>query len=632
MKKIAIRSENGELTLTKSSRLVGLKTRTPDTPDEVEARVIPNLGGFEVVTLSDEEDVDRALDRVRTRDEVEVGTHVYFAEGDNRPVVPTGLIYCHLEEGVAREESEFLVEAFALELLEYREDGTMVLRVTERSPNPLKVAAALQELSLVREAIPDFDVPLDQYFSEPRDRLLDQEWHLENRGFVADVPNFPLKPGADARVRAAWRRLGNLGDAAQIVAVIDNGFDLQHPDLRGKAVAPLNIAAGSSSLPTGAGNGDHATPCASVAVAAANGDGLVGAAPLARLMPLHGLTYSRWLTERMFNHCVRNGAAVISCSWGTIDARYKPGSYHVAAIRKALTTGRGGLGCVVVFAAGNEGRDYINYYAGIPGVIAVGASNSNDTHNNYSNRGTGLSVVAPSDGGWPILAARASWDPGNRGASWNTRYYLDGRDRGPHYKHFGGTSSATPLVAGICALVLSANPRLTSAEVKDILESTADKIGAAWEYRNGWSAKYGYGRVNAERAVQEALRRRNQPTRPTPTPDPPPRDTTVTNPPPPSRVAKSDDLFRITVNAQPKSGFGMQVTAARDFRNVLAITNRLERETGQPVVTNIIEVGGQTTFRIIVGSFATAAQARAITPQLQRLGFAQPLLKNYGSL
>ena len=651
MKNITVRSENGEMRLVKSNRLVGLKTQEGMEAKRVDARVIPNLGGFEVVTLDEAEgegDVDRALDKVRGEEAVKVGTHVYFMDGDNRPVVPTGIIYCELAEGVTREECQFVFEAFALEEMERTEGNTYVLSVTPKSPNPLKVAAQLQQLSLIEKAIPDLDVPLDQYFVEPRDGLLDHEWHLENRGRLPDVPNFPLKPGADAKVRAAWARLNSLGSSDTIVAVIDNGFDLNHPDLRGKSVAPLNISAGNGQLPSGQGHGDHATPCASVAVAAANGTGIVGAAPLARLMPLHGLTYSRWLTERMFNHCIRNGADVISCSWGTVDSRYRPGTYHQQAIRRAITTGRNGKGCVVVFAAGNEGRDYINYYADIPGVIAVGASTSNDTHAPYSNRGSGLSVVAPSDGGWPIIAARASWDPGSAGQPWNRKFYIDGVDRGPFHKHFGGTSSATPLVAGICALLLTANPDLTSAQVKQILEATADKIGNAWEYDSrGYSLKYGYGRVNADRAVAEALRLRDRtgqpdptpPTRPTtPTqPTQPPRDTTRVDPinrptiPPPVSVDTGKDIYRFSVQKQPLRGFGMQVSAYGDFKNVLEVAERLERELRVPVVVSFVEVNGRTIFRVIAGAFDSAAQARAITPQLNRLGFT-PVLKDYARM
>ena len=653
MSKINIPSENGELTLTKSTRLVGLRQRENTAEmDSVDAHVLPDLGGFQVVTLDPNEDVDEALDRVRSHDDVEVGTHVYFAEGDNRPVVATGILYCEMEDGVGVEERSVIFDAFALEIIDDREDGTVVCQVTSGSPNPLKVAAALTKLSMVRRAYPDLDVPLDQYFTAPRDGLLPHQWHLNNTGRVKDVPNFPLKRGADAKVEAAWRRLGNLGSSSVIVAVIDNGFDLNHPDLRGKSVAPLSISNNSSSLPTGARFGDHATPCASVAVASANGSGLVGAAPLAKLMPLHGLTFSKWLTERMFNHCIRNGADVISCSWGTIDPRYKPGSVHQQAIRRALTSGRGGKGSVVVFAAGNEGREYINYYANLPGVIAVGASTSNDTHASYSNRGQGLSVVAPSDGGWPIIAARASWDQGNPGLPANKRYYVDGVDRGPFYKHFGGTSSATPLVAGICALMLSANPNLTAAEVKSILERTADKIGNRWDYdRRGYSTKYGYGRVNADSAVAEAIRMRNggsqpsapapAPTPPAPTPTPPapaPAPTPVPTPPAPTPPpvttppASATGLYRFSVSAQAKSGWGLQVSVMAELSNVLREVQTLEAKYRQPVLVNIATVNGRTAFKILIGPFASRAQAQAVKDQMVRAGAREPWLRTLNGL
>ncbi|MBK6901386.1 MAG: S8 family serine peptidase [Saprospirales bacterium] len=81
---------------------------------------------------------------------------------------------------------------------------------------------------------------------------------------------------------------------------------------------------------------------------------------------------------------------------------------------------------------------------------------------------------------------------------------------GDRYMHFGGTSGATPIVAGICALMLSVNPDLTSREVKQILKDTADKVGSPSEYVNGHSLRFGYGRVNADRAVAEAIRRKSQ--------------------------------------------------------------------------------------------------------------------------
>jgi subtilisin family serine protease len=77
---------------------------------------------------------------------------------------------------------------------------------------------------------------------------------------------------------------------------------------------------------------------------------------------------------------------------------------------------------------------------------------------------------------------------------------------GLHYNKWTGTSSSTPFAAGIAALVLSANPKLTSQQVRSLLEETADKIGPKNGYKpNGHSNKFGYGRVNAARAVARAL-------------------------------------------------------------------------------------------------------------------------------
>ncbi|MEL6143482.1 MAG: S8 family serine peptidase, partial [Bacteroidota bacterium] len=408
--------------------------KTETQPNEIAAQVIPNLGGFEVVTLQDKKNnIDDALDKVRANSKVKVGTHVYFAKGDNRPVVPTGILYITFQPEVGEQESKVALEAFSLKVLERRPGNLVVAEVTPDSPNPLKAANSIKELSMVENAEPDLDIPLDQYFTMPRDGLISHQWHLKNDGRIDDA-NFRTKVGADAKVIDAWRRLGNLGSSNIKIAVIDNGFDTNHPDLRGKVISPLNVMTNSSSLPTGARNGTHATPCAGVALASANGAGIVGAAPNARLVPIHGLSYSRFLTERMFNHAIASGADVISCSWGTIQQQYRPSSLHFAAIQKAARQGRGGKGCVVLFAAGNEKANVLNFYGTIPEVICVGASTSNDTHAFYSNRGPELSVVAPSDGGWPILAARASWDPGMTGRN---DFYVDGRNRGNHYKHFG---------------------------------------------------------------------------------------------------------------------------------------------------------------------------------------------------
>lgn len=564
--------------LRKSQRIVGLRRRgSPPTATRA-------VAGFELTAV--DRDVEKALDDLRRQTEVETGTHVYYAEGTNRPVVPTGILYCRLAGGVAESEARTAMEAMGLQWLEWRGDRLAVLRVTANSRNPLFMAARLRQLAMVETAEADVDVPLDLYFSDPPDSLFPEQWSLDNSGSIPGVAGYTTRAGADARVREAWRLLDGLGSPDVRIAVIDNGFDLEHPDLRDKMVAPLEIATGAHLLPQGAAHGTHGTPCASIAVAAANARGMVGAAPQARLIPLQGLTYSAYLTERMFDHCLAHGADIISCSWGTTDERFRPGRLHERAIRRATEEGRGGKGCIVLFAAGNEGVDRVNHYGTIAGVITVGAITSSDTHPPYSNRGRGLSVVAPSDGGWPVLAGRCSWDPGQRDMPSTRAFYVDGRDRGPHYKHFGGTSAATPLVAGICALMLSANPGLTAREVKQILESTTDKVGNAGTYDTaGWSDQFGYGRVNAARAVAESQRRANA--------SPPVQASTL------------------------RKAWGLQVGAFGNEAGAAAKAAALRQRLSLPVLTEKRD----GLFKVVVGTFATADEARTYTDRLTAAGY-----------
>ncbi len=621
MKQVTVKSGKGEIRLKKSERLVGLKPEGADTQligkSYVKAEYVPNLGGFQVVTLNQqpEETVDRKLDEVRGRSEIQVGTHVYFAEGDDRPIVPTGELFITFEDAVSEEEQQIVLDEYHLEIVERRPDQLVIAKVTAQSPNPLKVAQTLQQLSLVHTAEPDLDMMLDEYDDVlVSDHLVPHQWHLENDGFVVDV-NFSLKKGADARVKDAWHRLGSTGSQEITIAVIDNGFDTSHPDLAAKIVRPYSVKDRSNRISQGDPRFTHGTPCASVAVASANGSGLVGAAPSAKFMPVDGTSFSTRETEDMFDYCVRQGADIISCSWGTTDPRYSLNNLKEQAIIRAATQGRNGKGCVVVFAAGNENFDFINFYAAVPGVIAVAASTSLDTHATYSNRGRELSVCAPSNGHWPIIAARAWWDQGYTSEQGEYRFWRDGRSRGDRYKHFGGTSSSTPLVAGICALLLSANPELTAAEVKKILETTADKIGSPSDYVNGHSTKFGYGRVNADKAVAEAIRLRDA--------------DTVSKPPTPIEtiITGGEGLFRFQVDKQAAQGWSVQIGAFYDYGNVLIQTEKLQRLFDTQVIVNINELNGRTVYKVLLGAFDNPQPARDLLARVRANGY-EPFLRN----
>ena len=147
-------------------------------------------------------------------------------------------------------------------------------------------------------------------------------------------------------------------------------------------------------------------------------------------------------------------------------------------------------------ASGNPGVTTNAAYPGRhPQVICVGASTDFDYRSDYSQYGTNLSIIAPSGGG-----AGGIYTTDRTGAN---GYNTGAGAAGDYDTGFSGTSSASPLAAGVGALVLSMSTNLTRLQVKDILQGTADKIGGV-TYTGGTNLFYGYGRVNAEKAVLAA--------------------------------------------------------------------------------------------------------------------------------
>lgn len=615
MAKLIIKNGRTNLQVTKSRKYVGLKLNNADISENniVHKQRYEHLAGFKIVTLKKNvgKNINQQLDELRDSDEVAVGTHVYTAAGSDRPIVPTGELYIIFEPLTPLTVQQQILAEYALELVERRDDATIFAKVTALSPNPFKVAAALQKKKTVKHAEPDFDTPLDNYaFAMPTDTLINHAWHLRNNGRVPDS-NYVLRKGADAKVIDAWQRLDGMGNNSVTIAIIDNGFDLTHPDLTGKVVSPWDLWGQSSNLLQGDSRFTHGTPCASVALGASNGVGMVGAAPNARFMPISGTSFDMRATEQMFTYAVRNGADIISCSWGTVDSQYALNAIKEAAIANAARNGRNGKGCVILYAAGNEGQNFVNLYAAHPDVICVAASTSQDIHADYSNTGPQVWITAPSNGDWPITAARAWWDEGTPGETGEYRYWADGISRGDRYKHFGGTSSATPLVAGICALMLSANPSLTAKEVKDILAKTADKIGGAGEYdSSGRSLKYGYGRVNALKAVEEAIKRKNASSNTTTTTTTTTTNTTTQPTTPPATKSP----FNANNLQFPSSGFGVQTGTYSNPGN--AITQIQNMETTFKVRTFVF-TGKDKLYRVVAGNFSTAAEANKFLAQLK---------------
>lgn len=351
-----------------------------------------------------------------------------------------------------------------------------------------------------------------------RRKAFPQQWHLK----AARIGGGAVT--AHAHVTSAWRYSKGNGST---IALIDDGVDLDHVEFRsaGKVVAPRDVTQNSNDPRPGQGD-NHGTACAGVACADGR-NGASGVAPGARLLPVRLASPLGSMDEaEAFVWAADHGADVISCSWGPADGDWwdpndpvhfqhvpLPDSTRLA-IDHAATQGRGGKGTVICFAAGNGNESVDNDgYASYANVIAVAACNDTSKRSVYSDHGNAIWCAFPSsDFADPATHHPAPRTPGiwTTDRSGNPGYNPGGTTRGDaagdYTNSFGGTSSASPGVAGVAALILARNPALTRVQVRDILRQTADRIDAAGGHydANGHSDSYGYGRVNAFHAVKAA--------------------------------------------------------------------------------------------------------------------------------
>lgn len=481
------------------------------------------LERFELVDIrAAKEEMSRVRTFLRGVASIDQAVPVYHTSADAVPFVPVGTIYLGFKPGVAPAARQKLLDDHALELVAAEPNNFFTVRLTKPGTDAVELAAELQKDANVAVAEPDLvTTKRTRQFVAPQDELLARHWHLNNTGsFNGEALGF--QKGADARVIAAWKLLGNLGSSDVVIGIIDDGFDLTHPDLSDKAVHPWDFVRNSSDVSPGppledSDEGDwHGTACAGIAVGKAQGGQIIGAAPNAKLLPIRmNPDLSPVQVAKWFDHMTDNGAWIVSCSWSAEAKVYPLCQRIVDAIARCARQGRNGKGCVVLFASGNSSLGVndpptsLNGFAIHPDVIAVAASTSRDEHADYSNFGKEIAVCAPGggNGGWNIITSDATGTRADAGGIAHSNGYVSG----DYHEHFKGTSSACPLVAGVCALVLGANPALTAAEVRDIIRSTARKIGSPGDYVNGHSVKFGHGCADAERAVAEALARAGGP-------------------------------------------------------------------------------------------------------------------------
>jgi type VII secretion-associated serine protease mycosin len=253
-----------------------------------------------------------------------------------------------------------------------------------------------------------------------------------------------------------------------IVAVIDQGVDAKHPDLKGTLLPGYNTV-----NPVNQGSPDyHGTHVAGIIAAKKdNGMGGYGVNPQAKILPIdvfdRGWGASDFAIAQGILHAVDKGAKVINMSLG--------GPMRSPLIEEAIKKAAE-KNVVIIAAAGNSGDDSLSYPAAYEGVISVGSVNEDKTLSSFSTFGTSVDLVAP----------------GNE--IYSTIYEYEKKSS---YRPLSGTSMATPMVAGIASLLLSKYPKLTPIQIEYILEHTAEDLG-----EKGFDVKFGNGLVNAVKALQ----------------------------------------------------------------------------------------------------------------------------------
>jgi thermitase len=317
--------------------------------------------------------------------------------------------------------------------------GVKILRVPG---NEAAAAAALKNRPEVEFAEVDHLWPLN---SQPNDPQYSNQWHLPK---IATTQAWQTATGADV-----------------IVAILDTGVDLTHPDLAANLVPGWNFWDNNSNASDVHG---HGTAVAGVVGAVTNNSiGVASIAPGCRIMPIRISDPQGYgSTSAMANGLV----------WSSDrGARVANISYMVSTsitVRNAAQYFQN-AGGVVTVASGNYSTVTSN--ADNPYVLTVSATTSSDSIASYSNTGTDIDISAPGSG-------------------------IRTTNRGGGYGSWSGTSFSAPTAAGVAALVISANPSLSGAQVQQAMFQGATDLGLS-----GWDTTFGWGRVDAAQSVEAAI-------------------------------------------------------------------------------------------------------------------------------
>ncbi len=471
---------------------IPLKLDPPATLETLAARLAALPGEVFPVCYESEKPHEARFRKVITRD-----LTLKLADGKEMPELPAGIV---LKERPAYAPQHAIVTA----------------------ATPLAAIAALKSLAAL-PGVESVELQLaaqKQTRAMPNDPQVPQMWHLKYQGQSNAVS------GTDVNIEGAWGygTAGGYRGAGIRIGIVDDGLQTAHPDLAANVDTTIDKDFnGNDDDPNPGATDNHGTCCAGNAAAVGNnGLGVCGTAPEAKLVGLRLIGTGFTVTDSQEADAMsyRNDVIQIkSNSWGPDDdgkTLEGPGSLARAAFQTASTSGRGGLGTIFLWAAGNGGDvdDNSNYdgYANDIHTIAIGGNDSLGHQAYYSEKGANLVVVAPTQG--QAATSRGIITTDRTGTS---GYNTTNSSAGDYYASFNGTSSSTPTAAGVVALILQRNPNLGWRDVKEILIASAKKIDPSdsdWSNNAAgyhFNHRFGAGLIDATAAVNLAATWTNLP-------------------------------------------------------------------------------------------------------------------------
>ncbi|RFU66833.1 S8 family serine peptidase [Bacillus sp. V59.32b] len=338
-------------------------------------------------------------------------------------------------------EKEAILKGFHVKKVDSQKVGNYHLVSVPKGTDLQLLADKFLKNKQVEYVEPNYEIE-SQY--KPKDPKYSKQWYLKKL-------NMPK----------AWDI--SKGAAHVTVAVVDGGVQTNHPDLTGKIVKPYNAVTGGTTYPVD----DHGTHVAGIIAATINKTGISGISPNVKIMPVNvfeGDFADSFIIADGITYAADSGADIINLSLG---------SYYYSSVIDSAISYAASKGIVVIAAAGNDDTNYKAYPAANDHVLGISATTKYDKITWFSNYGKYIDFSAPGEDIYSTVS----------------------RSR---YDSYDGTSMASPVVAGVTALILSKNPYLSPSQVTGILKSSSVDLG-----KKKWDHFYGYGRVDAYRALSK---------------------------------------------------------------------------------------------------------------------------------